>query len=158
MRKSSYKSILFVGMAGLLAACAETAELKATRASTAAGGETASLAQFSDIPIPAGAKMNVERSLILGTRAEWIGRLVFATSLSAQEAFTFFGREMTAFGWQEITRVRARISVLSFTRGDRAATIQISSSTLGGTEVDLTVSPVHRGGGAGGQGSAPMGR
>lgn len=149
------KSAACILAAGALAGCAETADLKATRAGTATGGETAGLAQFSDIPIPPSARMNVERSLILGTRADWIGRLVFTTSLSPQETFAFFGRDMTAFGWQEITRVRARISVLSFTRGERAATIQVSGSTLGGTEVDFTVSPVNRAAGSGGTSPAP---
>ena len=52
---------------------------------------------------------------------------------------------MPGFGWQEITRVRAEVSVLSYTRSGRAATIQIAGTTLGGSEVNFTVSPQAQG-------------
>lgn len=136
------KTMVCVIAAGFLGACAQTADLQAS----ATGKETGappSLAQFTDIPIPAGATMNMERSLILGPHDTWIGRLVYTTSLRPQQAFAFFGREMPGFGWREITQVRARISILTFVRGDRAATIQIDSTTLGGAAVDFTVSPAR---------------
>ena len=142
MIKKCGKITGYVISAGILAACAQTADLQAT----ATGKDQAapsSLAQFTDIPVPAGATMNMERSLILGQRETWIGRLVFATSLDAQQAFAFFGREMPGFGWREITQVRARTSILTFTRNNRAATIQIDATTLGGAAVDFTVSPTR---------------
>jgi hypothetical protein len=145
-------------LAGALLGCAPTADLKATRSSADGGGAAASLAQFSDIPIPKGTAMNLERSLIFGAADGWIGRLVFTNSLGSQEAFEFYGREMPAFGWQEITRVRAQTSVMTFIRGARAATIQITRTTLGGSEVNLTVSPQAQPATAGGTGAiAPVG-
>ncbi len=41
--------------------------------------------------------------------------------------------------------VQAEVSVLSFTRGDRAATVQIEGRTLGGS-VSVTVAPANRSG------------
>jgi hypothetical protein len=139
------KSISYFLFVGLLAGCSQTADLQASRASAKSTSGTPNLAQFSDIPIPANASMNVGRSLILGARDSWIGRLVYSTSFNSQQAFEFYSREMPAFGWQEITRIRSQVNVLSYTRGDRAATIQISSTTLGGTEVDFTISPLAQG-------------
>ena len=101
-------------------------------------------AQFPDIAVPAGAKMDVERSLVLGARDNWIGRLAMSATGSTSESYDFFLREMPKFGWQEITSVRSEVSVLTYTRGDRVATVQIRKKTLGGSAVDITVSPRGR--------------
>jgi hypothetical protein len=156
MNKIAVISMACLIGAGLLAGCAPTADLQASRAGDGpAPGPT--LAQFTDIPIPAGASMNLERSLILGPADNWIGRLVFTASLGPQQMFEFYGREMPGFGWQEVTRVRARINIMTFTRGGRATTVQIMRTTLGGSEVDLTVSPQAQGGPAGAAGAPSPG-
>lgn len=158
MKKFRWKPAVCILAAGILAGCTQTADLQASRASPSGGdGTPTSLAQFTDIPIPDGASMNLERSLIFGSDDGWIGRLVFTTSLGVQEAFAFYGREMPGFGWQEITRVRAEVSIMSYTRGARAATIQIGRPTLGGAEVILTVSPAARQMGGAQGGGAPVG-
>jgi len=96
---------------------------------------------FRDIPIPAGAQMITDRSLILGVRDAWIGRLVLKTNFNVAAAFDFFKQRTKEFGWQEITSVRSAVSILSYTRGERVLTIQIQNRSLGGAEVDLTISP-----------------
>ena len=101
-------------------------------------------AQFQDIAVPGGAKMDVERSLVLGARDTWIGRLSMTTPGTTTETYDFFLREMPRFGWQEITTVRSEVSVLTYARGERVATVQIGARTLGGSHVDVTVSPRGR--------------
>mgnify|MGYP001264024396 CR=1 FL=1 len=96
---------------------------------------------FQDIPIPAGAQVITERSLVLGVRDAWIGRLVLKSKLNVITAFHFFKKRTTEFGWQEITSVRSAISILSYTKGERVLTVQIQSQSWGGAEVSLTVSP-----------------
>lgn len=88
--------------------------------------------------------MDVERSLVLGARDNWIGRLSMDTSGSSSQSYDFFIREMPKFGWQEITSVRSEVSVLTYSRSDRVATIQIRNKTLGGSSIDITVSPRGR--------------
>ena len=109
--------------------------------------------QFTDIPIPSGARMDLERTLILGPRETWIGRLVFTSSAGPNDLFDFYNRELPRFGWSGITAVRAGTSVLSFSRAERIATVQISRTTLGGSEVLVTISP--RSGMDSGSGFAP---
>lgn len=107
--------------------------------------------QFTDIPIPSGARMDLDRTLVLGPRDSWIGRLVFTSAAGPNDIFEFYARELPRFGWTGITAVRAGTSVLSYTRGDRVATVQISRTTLGGSEVLVTISPrsgMDAGGGA----------
>lgn len=113
--------------------------------STGAAGRTAQgFAQFPDIAVPGGAKMDVERSLVLGARDDWIGRLSMDTSGNSSASYDFFLREMPKFGWQEITTVRSEVSVLTYSRSGRIATIQIRNRTLGGSSIDITVSPRGR--------------
>lgn len=88
--------------------------------------------------------MDVERSLVLGARDDWIGRLSMKTGGSTSDSYDFFLREMPKFGWQEITSVRSQVSVLTYSRSNRIATIQIRGKTLGGSAVDITVSPRGR--------------
>ena len=97
--------------------------------------------QFTDIPIPAGARMDLDRSLVLGPRDTWLGRLAFTSSASPNDVFEFYAREMPRLNWTGITAVRAGTSVLSYSRDERIATVQISRTTLGGSEVLLTISP-----------------
>ena len=54
----------------LVGACAETATVIATTASAEGGAQEdrSNLTQFTDIAIPSGAKMNVDRSLVLGSQ------------------------------------------------------------------------------------------
>jgi hypothetical protein len=109
---------------------------------------------FQDIPIPAGAQMITDRSLILGVRDSWVGRLVLNTEFNVAAAFNFFKQRTTEFGWQEITSVRSAVSILTYTRDERVLTVQIQGRPLGGAEVNLTVSP--RGGNS--PGGAPAAR
>jgi hypothetical protein len=99
-----------------------------------------SFSQFSDVPIPAKASMDVDRSLLLGNGDGWVGRLVYTTWGSASGLYDLYRSDMPSFGWQEITSVRASISVQTWQRGDRIATVQIRDTTLG-AEVILTVAP-----------------
>ena len=99
-------------------------------------------AQFTDIPIPKQAKMNMERTLILGSQDAWTGRVyIEVLQQSAAALYEFYKSEMPNFDWAEVTTVRAEISVLTYQREDRVATIQISSSKLQGTDVSITMSP-----------------
>ncbi len=108
------------------------------------GPEQPAFSQFSDIPVPAGAKMDLERSLVLGDAEAWIGRLAMTTSDARSTMYDFYFREMPRFNWIPITSVRAETSVLTYVRASRVATIQITGRTMGGSRVSVTVSPRGR--------------
>lgn len=138
---------MVLGLAGLalaLAGCTSTTPLLSTTSDPETGPPATSQAaygHFTDIPIPGRAEMDLERSLILGSADEWLGRVSLGTSESVPEVFDFYQREMPSFGWGEITIVRAEVSVLTYERAGRIATVQIQKSALGGSEVSITVSP-----------------
>ncbi|MGB1547616.1 MAG: hypothetical protein ACPHIA_03665 [Alphaproteobacteria bacterium] len=134
----------------LFAACTNTATLTPSSRTTTETGlpaaPTPSFAQFSDIPIPGQASMDVERTLILGGAGAWTGRLVIRTPETASTMYDFYLEEMPKFGWQLLTVVRTAQSLQTYRMGDRFATVQIESTAIGGASIHLTVSP---------QGAAP---
>lgn len=129
----------------LLSACSmfssSTPIAPSSRSSEGATMDKTQAQQFTDIPIPAGARMDLDRTLILGPRDTWIGRLVYTSGAAPNDLFEFYNRELPRFGWTGITAVRAGTSVLSFSRGERIATVQINRTTLGSSEVSVTISP-----------------
>jgi hypothetical protein len=152
MYQHSFKSPASMTLAGivaglLLVGCSKTGSLNnSIPPSQTVSGKSSepSFSQFPDIPIPSAAEMDVGRTLVLGGGEHWLGRLVLKTENDANAMFNFYKRKMPERDWQEITSVRSSISVLTFSRGERVATIQIQSRTLQGSEVLLTMSPRER--------------
>jgi hypothetical protein len=122
---------------------------------------TPSFDRFPDMPLPNGYELDMQRTLVFGSNDTWFGRMVVLMKFGSNEMFDFYKQELPRFGWQEVTSIRAPISVLTYTRKDRVATIQVQGRTLGGSEVLITVSPkgmpVGRGGGATTAAPAPSG-
>lgn len=100
--------------------------------------------EFQDIPIPDNSTMNVDKTLLLGEKQNWIGRLYLNSPLQPMEVFNFFKLNLTKFDWEEITSVRSTISVLTYSQKERIMTIQIapvSYSTKNSSTVDIVMSP-----------------
>lgn len=129
------------GAALLLSACvgSET-ELPAT-ARPAGAAFAPDFRPITDIPIPEDATLDNERSLILSGRDQWTGRIVMKVGQSPSKAFSFYQREMPAFRWEPVMSVQSEISVLTFTREDRAATVQVQGRTIQGAIVIVTIAP-----------------
>ena len=103
----------------------------------------------SDVPIPGGTKINTDKSVILGQGDKWFGRMVLVTDRPSTQAYTYYQEQMPTFGWEPVTAVQGKTSIMTFTRGDRGATLEITPGTLSGSEVAITVSPRQ------GNGAAP---
>lgn len=101
--------------------------------------------RFPDIPVPSGAQMDVNRTIVFGGGEGWFGQLGIDTKHDSDTMFDFYKQELPGFGWQEITSVRAMMSVLTYERQGRVLSIQLEKATISGAKVTLTVSP--RGGG-----------
>jgi len=95
-----------------------------------------------DFPIPLGVKIDPEDSLVLGSGSTWTGRIIFATDSSANDAFIFYRDQPKSSGWSLVTSLFSKASVLTFTKGGRSATIQITSSMFGSTQVSIVVGPL----------------
>lgn len=109
--------------------------------------------RFPDIPVPTGAEMDVKRTIVFGSGESWYGQLGLNTRHDTDAMFDFYKQELPSFGWQEITSVRALVSVLTYERQGRVLSIQLEKATLSGAKVTVTISP--RGGAAPNMGGAP---
>lgn len=97
-----------------------------------------------DMPLPPGATVRAQDTLVMGTGSRWTGRISLAVAGEPQNAFTFFRDSLPAAGWALTSSSFSRFSVLTFTKGDRVATVQIVASSFSGNEVSITVTPAVR--------------
>lgn len=97
--------------------------------------------QVSDISMPPGAKLDAEKSLVIGSGERWLGRLVIKTELSTVQAYNHFYNGMPTIGWSLIAAVQSKLSHLSYQRGDRVVFIQIEPVSFGGVTITMTMTP-----------------
>ena len=143
LRQRSHIWYIWFALTALLvmSGCTQTAQLQSGSSSyNASNGTTPNTSAFPDIPIPEGANMIVDRTLIVGTQ-NWFGQLALNANQDTIAIFDFYRNRLPQFGWDEITSVRAPTSVLTYEREDRILQMQISTTTLRGSEVLITVSP-----------------
>lgn len=131
------RALLAACVASFLGACAATGAKDEPKATA----EAPAYQPVSDLPIPGGTAIKPERSLILGSGDTWLGRMILDLKLNSTQAFSFYQEQMPAFGWQEVTAVQGKNSILTYTRGDRAATVEISPGAVRGSTASITVSP-----------------
>jgi len=141
-----------------IAACNQTTPMVVTSNTPGSNSQTPAASafnQFPDIPVPAGAEMNVDKTLVFGSEP-WFGQLALSTSSNPGIIFDFFRNNLPEHKWQEVTSVRAPTSILTYMREDRVLAIAIQGSTLSGSDITITVSPrgVTK---TPGQGAAPAG-
>ncbi|KIL98014.1 hypothetical protein CCC_01075 [Paramagnetospirillum magnetotacticum MS-1] len=144
---SPFRIALCLAVALGAAACTRGTQLPPSSAANANGEQPANFQLVTDIPIPSGATMDNERSLILSDRDRWTGRVVMTLYNSANEVTAFYQQQMPNFGWQPMMSVTAETSVLTYVRGDRAATVQVERRTVYGSLVSVTVAPKQSDGG-----------
>jgi hypothetical protein len=139
---NAYALILLLGATLLLGACATDQPAIGPEApnQNATGAPSYQL-PITDIPIPAGAKLVDETTLIMGAQDRWLGRIVIKSDISSSQALNHFINGIPGLGWTAVTVVQGRISNLTFLRGERVASILIEPASLSGLVISITVSP-----------------
>jgi hypothetical protein len=136
--KTVIKFVPLVLIAVILAGCGSRTNLQAVKSDQ----PLANTQLLTDIPIPNNASMDNERSLVLADRDHWVGRVVMRFWQNTGELTAFYQAQMPGFGWEPVMSVTSATSILTYTHGDHAATVQIEDSTLGlKTQVSITVAP-----------------
>ena len=98
--------------------------------------------QFTDVPIPEGSQMDLDKSMMFGRETDWMGKMTFYAPYNVSGVFDFYMEEMPKFNWKELTSVRGSNSVLTYRYNCRVATVQlISRGFSGGTEVIISMAP-----------------
>ena len=100
----------------------------------------------NDVPIPQGAVLDSERSLVLGRGSNWTGRLVFRVNRPTSALFSLYQSEMPQFGWQSLSVIQDEVSILQYLLGSRLATVRISGLGFRGSRVSILMAPRAEGG------------
>ncbi len=136
--------IFVLGFIILISACDRTSPIMGTSKSRLAKGQSSqsSLAysQFPDIPIPSGAVINIEKTLVFGSKP-WFGQLSLSTTSNVAYVFDFYRNNLLQYKWKELSSVRAKSSILTYDSENRILSILIERSALRGSKILITVSP-----------------
>lgn len=98
---------------------------------------------LGDMPLPRGARIDSDNSLILGSGEGWAGRVALVAAQGPTETFAFFRDQYPPAGWTMVSSTQSKNSILVFVKNDRTATIEISAGSLLGAKASvlMTVSP-----------------
>lgn len=105
--------------------------------------------RFPDIPVPSGIRLDGKQTMVFGAGDSWFGRIAMFSTFDSKAMYNFYKEQLPKFGWREITSVRGNISVLTWQRGSRVLSIQVSDASLRGSNIVLTVSPREKTNGTG---------
>ena len=143
MKKIAYRSTYFVLSFFLLTSC--SGNLQQSAGPAGEPGSEVTFSQFSDIPIPGGADLDLDRTIIIGkNQAEWTGRLSFSNWMSMTENYDFFISELPKFGWIEFYQDGSEIGILTYQSANRIMIIKIQDASFWGSEIEMIASPVTK--------------
>lgn len=88
--------------------------------------------RFSDIPLPAEAREDLERSYVFESKTLQIGRMVYTSRSSINALSQFYAREMPIADWRlETTLQVGGGTVLKFTKPGKRAEVSITPQGVG---------------------------
>ena len=98
---------------------------------------------LGDLRLPPGAKIDNSRSLVIGGGANWAGRVVIQLEQGPSAAFAHFRDQYQGSGWTNVASIKARTSILVFTRQERTVTLEIAEAGAlsGGSQLTMTAMP-----------------
>lgn len=94
-----------------------------------------------DVPLPQGAVIKQQESLVMGSGTAWTGRLSVSVAGDAQQVFAWFRDGLPGAGWTLTSSSFSKLSLLTFTKAERIATVQMQAGSFGANDVLITVAP-----------------
>jgi hypothetical protein len=94
-----------------------------------------------DMPIPQGATIRPQDTLVMGAGNRWMGRISLTVPGEPQNLFAYYRDGLPGAGWSLTSSSYSKLSLLTFIKADRVATIQMQAASFGGNEVTITVTP-----------------
>lgn len=94
---------------------------------------------LGDMPLPAASRIIGADSIIIGRGDSWVGRAVLAGVQSSTDIYAFFQADYPKAGWTTVSAIKAKTSILVFTKGDRTATIELNDGSLTGPKTIITI-------------------
>jgi hypothetical protein len=135
----SLKYLLVLSAALVTLACSSMGSTPLSNDSAAT--ETTSKQLAGDVPLPPGAVIKQQDSLVMGSGNTWMGRLSLTVSGEPQSVFAYFRDSLPGAGWTLTSSSFSKLSLLTFTKAERVATVQMQGANFGSNEVLITVAP-----------------
>ena len=131
-------NILALALVLILSACASE---RPTLSGVDGSAIPPAFAHFPDVPFPSEAYIDLDETSALGSGENWIGSLVFTAPYNASSVFDCYVSEMPKLKWIEVATVRAKISHMTYVRGNRALQILIEIDNSDTARVTITAIP-----------------
>ena len=103
----------------------------------------AQLSQITDIPIPEDSIIDLEKTLIVGEKSDWMGRVSLISKKKVDDIYNFFLNEMIKFSYEKKSSNKSDTSTLIFENNKKAIFIKISELNLRKTYIEITATPVN---------------
>jgi hypothetical protein len=139
---TALKYLLVMSAVLLTAACNSMGGTSMSNDSTVTEATAKQLS--GDVPLPPGAIIRQQDTLVMGAGSNWTGRLNLSISGEPQAVFTYFRDSLPGAGWTLTSSSFSKLSLLTFTKGERVANVQMQSTNFGGNEVLITVAPAAK--------------
>ena len=101
------------------------------------------LSQITDIPIPEDSIIDLEKTLIVGEKSDWMGRVSLISKKKVDDIYNFFLNEMIKFSYDKKSSNKSDTSTLIFENNKKAIFIKISELNLRKTYIEITATPVN---------------
>ena len=101
------------------------------------------LSQITDIPIPEDSIIDLEKTLIVGEKSDWMGRVSLISKKKVDDIYNFFLNEMIKFSYEKKSSTKSDTSTLIFENNKKAIFIKISKLNLRKTYIEITATPVN---------------
>ncbi|MEI7608480.1 MAG: hypothetical protein WCJ64_13975 [Rhodospirillaceae bacterium] len=115
--------------------------------------------KIPQFPVPPHATVVLADTVIIGDDEDWSGQVFLTAPYTVIQITQFYRAEMPKNGWIETAIVRSRRTSISYTRGNRVATLRLTpqKDDAKGTDIDLVISPIQTQATAGRRpGTAPL--
>ena len=132
--------LVTAGLAVGLSGCASTGN--STSVAVGPDGKLQNPVQLlGQLPLPPGAVIRADQSLIIGAGDNWVGRVMLDVGRDVDAAYRYFLETYPAQGWTVVSAVRGKNSFLVMTRQERTATFEMVDGGMMGSSVSLTMAP-----------------
>ena len=101
------------------------------------------LSQITDIPIPEDSIIDLEKTLIVGEKSDWMGRVSLISKKKVDDIYNFFLNEMIKFSYEKKSSTKSDTSTLIFENNKKVIFIKISELNLRKTYIEITATPVN---------------
>jgi hypothetical protein len=136
---TSFKILLVLSMAFVTLGCTTMGNVQTSSDNTVTEATAKQIA--GDVPLPQGTVIRQQDSLVMGSGTAWTGRLSVTVTGEPPQVFAWFRDGLPGAGWTLTSSSFSKLSLLTFTKADRIATLQMQAGSFGANDVLITVAP-----------------